>query len=283
MALSDTQNAIDRWLRAPEGVAKALRDENAAHSETHPVAASDRLRMLLCGDNALDAVGRLEIYANAYFHRIFSVLQNDYPALEAALGKERFYDLVTSYLLIEPSTNPSLRFAGAKLPGFIEDHEAAAPIRRAAPWAFELAHLEWMRSEVFDVADGPILDQDAVSQLAPEDFGSLDLRLAPWVRSANYSHPVPDLWRAGVHGESLQEIDLSPSPSAVLIWRKDEQSVHRTLTPLEAQALDQAGAGIRFDALCVWAAERVNEEEAPALAAGWLRQWIGDAILLGDS
>lgn len=280
MALRDTQNAIDRWLRAPEGVAKALLDEDAALPDTEPGTAAHRLNQMLRGDNALDAVGRLEIYANAYFHRIFGVLQSDYPALEAALGADRFYDLITSYLLVEPSRHPSLRYAGARLPAFLENHEAAAAIRIAAPWAGELAHLEWTRSEVFDAPNGAILQQSALSQLAPEDFGDLHLQLAPWARPAAYAFPVSDLWRPAVRGESLEELHLSPRPMHILIWRKNEESLHRILSAPEAEALDLAKSGIRFDALCAWAASRAGEDEAPALAAGWLAQWMADAILL---
>lgn len=283
MALRDTQRAIDRWLRAPEGVGKALRDEDAAHPDTPPGRAAQRLSELILGDSALDAVGRLEIYANAYFHRIFGVLQSDFPALEAHLGPELFSDLVTSYLLVEPSRHPSLRYAGARLAVFLEEHEAAERLRERAPWASELAHLEWSRSAVFDAVDGRVLEQSALAQLAPEEFGTLDLRLGQWVQRANYDYPVADLWRAAIRGELTESVDPAARSMLVLIWRKNEEPVHRILEEDEAAALDRAQDGIRFDALCAFAATRVDENDAPALAAGWLAQWLGDGLLEGHT
>jgi hypothetical protein len=283
MALRETQSAIDRWLRAPEGVAQALLDEDSAHRArgTESGTAARRLEEMLRGDDALDAVGRLEIYANAYFTRIYGVLQGDFPALEAALGRDRFYDLVTSYLLVEPSRHPSLRYAGSRLAPFLDEHEAAAGLRAVAPWAGELAHLEWLRLEVFDAPNGAALGQDAISLLAPEDFGSIQLKLAPWARPAHYTYPVADIWRPAIRDEPLDEIDMSSRPQQLIAWRKNEEPLHRVLAPLEADALDQVQTGLRFDALCAWAADRVGDAEAPSTAAGWLAQWVADKILVG--
>ncbi len=281
MALRDTQLAIDRWLRAPEGVAKALLDEDAAHPETAPGTAAQTLSEMLRGDAALDSVRRLEIYANAYFQRIFGVLQSDYPALEFALGTDLFYDLVTSYVLVEPSRHPSLRYAGARLARFLIEHEAAGGIRARAPWAGELAHLEWTRSEVFDAPESEVLSQAALATLAPESFGAIHLQLGPWVRRGAYACPVADLWRPAIRGESIEDIETGPRPTRLLIWRKLEEPVHRILDEGEdlALALAQAPDGIRFDALCEFAATRVGEDDAPTLAAGWLAQWLGDGLL----
>ena len=285
MPLRDTQFAIEQWLRAPEGVAKALLDEDARQSGNEPGMAARRLSRMIQGDEALNAVGRLEIYANAYFQRIFGVLQGDYPALEAALGTDLFYDLITSYLLVHPSQHPSLRYAGARLSTFLKDHEAADAVRAKTPWASELAHLEWTRSEVFDTKDGPVLSQTDLATLAPEDFGALQLQLGPWVRRVAYAYPVADLWRPAIRGESVDAVDTTPTPvpAKILVWRKDEDPVHRILDEAEYAALAQAQTGIRFDALCVFAATRVADEdaqeEAPALAAGWLAQWLSDGLL----
>ncbi|MFK7894410.1 MAG: putative DNA-binding domain-containing protein [Myxococcota bacterium] len=282
MSLRETQLAIDRWLRAPEGVAKALQDGDAAGAQASPGQAERMLSEMIQGDAALDAVGRLEIYANAYFHRIFGVLQNDFPALEANLGAAPFSDLVTSYLLVEPSRHPSLRFAGARLANFLNEHEAAARLRDRAPWAFELADLEWTRSEVFDTKEGAVLDQASLASLAPEDFGALELRLGAWVKRKSYEYPVANLWRAAIRGDAAESVECTPRPMRVLIWRKNEEPVHRILENAEDSALALAQNGIRFDALCVFAATCVTEDEAPALAASWLAQWLNDGLLRAD-
>ena len=198
MALRETQLTLARWIRSPEGVAKALAEEDSRARGAAPGAAARRLVDLIRGDDALDATGRLEIYANAYFHRILGVLGTDYPALQGALGSEAFHDLVTSYLLVEPSRHASLRYAGARMSKFLSAHESASGIRVRAPWAANLAEFEWARADVFDALDGPALAREELSGVSPEQFGSLRLSLGSWVLLRAFEYPVDQLWRSGM-------------------------------------------------------------------------------------
>ena len=278
MALRDTQEILADWIREPEGVAAALAAEDAvARSEDRDTALS-RLEALIRADGTLDATGRLEIYANAYFHRILGVLAADFPALRDALGAVAFHDLVTSYILVTPSRHPSLRYAGLRLPNFIASHEAASGIRARSPWAAELARFEWARVDAFDASDRPVLAREALALLAPEKFGSLVLCLGPWAQLCAFEHPVDRFWALAIRGEKV--IAEAPTRStSLLVWRKDEAVVHRRVEPLEAAALTLLGLGTRFDSLCEWAATETGESEAPARAAGWLEQWIADGLL----
>ena len=280
MALRDTQEILADWIRAPEGVAAALAEEDAdadAGSEERETALS-RLEALIRADRTLDATGRLEIYANAYFHRILGVLAADFPALRDALGAAAFHDLVTSYILVTPSRHPSLRYAGLGMPNFIASHYAASGIRARSPWAAELARFEWARVDAFDAADRPVLARETLALLAPEKFGSLVLCLGPWAQICAFEHPVDRLWALATRGEKI--IAVAPTRStSLLVWRKKEAVVHRRVEPLEEAALTLLGVGTRFDSLCEWAATETGESEAPAQAAGWLEQWIADGLL----
>ena len=106
MPLRESQLALADWICAPEGVKKGLLSGGRPTEPGHPENPVERL---VHSDDRLDAVSRLEIYANAYFYRVLDVLREDYPALSRHLGEELFHDLVTSYLLVEPSRHPSLR------------------------------------------------------------------------------------------------------------------------------------------------------------------------------
>ena len=278
MALRDTQEILADWIREPEGVAAALAAEDAVARSEERDSALSRLEALIRADGTLDATGRLEIYANAYFHRILGVLAADYPALREALGAAAFHDLVTSYILVTPSRHPSLRYAGLRLPNFIASHDAASGIRARSPWAAELARFEWARVDAFDAADRPVLAREALALLAPEKFGSLALCLGPWAQLCAFEHPVDRFWALATRGEKV--IAEAPTRStSLLVWRKDEAVVHRRVEPLEEAALTLLGLGTRFDSLCEWAATETGESEAPALAAGWLEQWIADRLL----
>jgi hypothetical protein len=278
MALRDTQETLAGWIRAPEGVAAALAEEDAAVRSEERETALSRLEALIRADGTLDATGRLEIYANAYFHRILGVLAADFPALRDALGAAAFHDLVTSYILVTPSRHPSLRYAGLRLSNFIASHDAASGIRARSPWAAELARFEWARVDAFDAADRPVLVREALALLAPEKFGSLVLCLGPWVQICAFENPVDRLWALATHGEKVI-VEAPMGSTSLLVWRKDEAVVHRRVEPLEEAALTMLGLGTRFDSLCEWAAIEAGESEAPAQAAGWLEQWIADGLL----
>jgi hypothetical protein len=282
MPLRETQKALERWIRAPEGVAPALEAEDRS-IPGHPSGAARRhLESLIRGDHTLESVERLEIYANAYFQRIHGVLANDYPALQSALGRDLFRDLVTSYLLVEPSRHPSLRFAGARLPDFLAAHEAAAGLRQRAPWAPDLAAFEWARVEVFDAADHGVFERNDLVGVEPEAFAALPMKLGGWVLLCGLDHPVDEIWRDRARGEA-RDPSLSPlvtrSRTELIVWRRHEGVRHRRVAPREQAALARVRSGIEFADLCEWAAHEVGDEDAPALAASWLELWLADGLL----
>lgn len=279
MSLHETQTAISEWVRAPKGVAAALEEEDASSPQRESGRAKRRLENLIRSDESLDASGRLGIYANAYFSRILGVLRADYPAVVGMIGDVGFNDLVTSYLLVEPSRSPSLRYAGLRLADFLSNHDAMARTRERWPEAGDLAAFEWARIDVFDAADGPVLGRELVSRLAPEEFAELFLCLGEWVRLRAFAHPVLQLWRAGTNGE-IPEFQGTSGEAHVVIWRQDEKVFHRSLDALEEAALAKLSLGSRFDDLCEWAAIELGDEAAPGQAATWLERWLSDGLLV---
>ena len=58
---------------------------------------------------------RLQIYADGYFHRVHSVLCDDFAACEAILGAKEFEKLARNYLRAFPSSTESLVNVGREL------------------------------------------------------------------------------------------------------------------------------------------------------------------------
>src|SRR5690242_10865637 len=88
---------------------------------------------------------RVGVYASMYLWRLVDALAEDFPKVAAALGRERFADVVRAYLARHPSTEPSVRHLGRALPAFLVGVEPA--------WLADLARLEWTRLDVFDAPD----------------------------------------------------------------------------------------------------------------------------------
>ncbi len=285
--LAASQRRLWRLIAWPEGVAAALGGEPPGTPPLDSVVRSDA---------RLGAESRLDVYANAYFFRIHDVLAEDYPTLRAVLGETDFHDLVTSYLAVHPSTHPSLRWIGGRLPGFLREHPAAAGVRARCPVAADLAGLEWATEMAFDAADSRAATRDDLGRLAPEAFDALPLRLRPSVRLLRLAWPVHELRAAWRREELLPEI--APGETAVCVWRggpaaegrgadrgesaeSDGRVMNRVLAADEAAALERVAAGVAFGALCEVIAAEAGDEQAPALAAGFLARWVDDGLLLG--
>lgn len=95
----------------------------------------------------------LAIYKKAYYGRLLACLQEQFKALNSALGPQLFRDFAYDYLQHYPSHSHTLSLLGAKFSQYLEDHrpDRAAPIREAwIDFVIELAKFEWMLYETFD-------------------------------------------------------------------------------------------------------------------------------------
>jgi hypothetical protein len=234
---------------------------------------------LLRGDPQRPAALRLEIYAHAWRARLRSVLADDYPALARVLGEPAFDALVSAYLSAHPPSRPSLRDAGAQLPEFLAQSPDAVEARERAPFAADLAQLEWALVEAFDAADAAPLARAALNELEPERWAELRLRFQPALRRLALGFPVDRVRRAHDEGRAELPAALAPESTQVCVWRSQERVYLRALAPLAAEALALAQAGAGFGRLCEALAERSSDAEAPAHAAGLLARWQADGWL----
>lgn len=263
-ALRETEELFWKLITAPEGVTDGLRQ-----LDMKPEA----LARLIAGDARLDAVQRLDVYANMYFWRLLDILRGDFSSVLAAVGDDHFHNLVTDYLVACPSTHPSVRNVGSKLEGFLATH--ALGLER--PWLVELARLERARVELFDGPDGEPVTLDDLRALAPEEFVQLPLPLVPSHLFLDVGHAVDDVWRAA---ENQQPIE-PPAAGArtLLVWRQDVTVYHRPVEGLERAALLRARDGASFGIVCDLCAESMPVDEAGPAAFQLLARWVGDGII----
>src|SRR5262249_10223275 len=117
-SLRETQLAMMNVLTARDGVAAALGD-------------APGLERLGASDARLDAVGRLEIYADMYRERLRAALAATFPLVAKHLGPEGFAEMAEGYFAVYPSRSPSLRDCGAGFGAFLAS--------RRAGWLSDLA------------------------------------------------------------------------------------------------------------------------------------------------
>jgi hypothetical protein len=268
-ALADTQRLLWRLITAPEGVAAALAADDATGG-----AERTALDRTVQSTGALDAVARLDIYANMYFFRLLDILRDDYPATAAAAGETGFHNLITDYLLRCPPCHYSVRHAGDRLPGFI----AAHPIAARLPYLPDLARFERALNDAFDAADAAALDRATLAAVAPEDWPGLRFRLHPAVgllRAAWAVHACREQVDAGA-------IPTPPDsgPTLLCVWREHLQVRYRVCAEPEWQALTALDRGSDFAGVCAAAAAAGDADGTlPARLTRALFDWLDAGVI----
>jgi hypothetical protein len=276
--LATAQRELARWLRAPDGVRPTLADAGDPEGRT--------VSRWIRGDARVGAVDRVEIYANAYFFRIRDALASEFEVLATALGESGFHDLVTAYLIVRPSTNPSLRWAGEGLAEFLAEHPGATPFRRRWPWSADLARLEWALSRAFDAADDRPLGREDLASIDAERWADLRFGLHPSVSLLFLEWPVHAIWSAHLRedGPGRPERTLEPGETTLLCWRMAGMPRHRVVEAEEARWLRALSEGETFGDLCARAIEGTREagdgeEGAAARAAGHLARCLESELI----
>lgn len=248
--LRSTQRLLWRLISAPEGVAKAVR---RYRTSSFPIL----------GNRRLSKIKRLDIYANMYFFRILDCLKEDFPAVLKIIGKDRFHNLATDYLLKYPPRHWSLRYAGDRLPSFIKQH----PIRKKHPFLEELAEMEWLLTQAFDARDDPPLRKEELESLEPSQWGKLSLTLHPSVHLKTFRWTVDQkkVFQKTIH---------------LLVWRQGFKVYYKRIDKFEWKVIRSLKRGARLAKVCEMATTLYGEKEASLKVAGLLHKWIGNEILV---
>ncbi|HKV55215.1 MAG TPA: DNA-binding domain-containing protein [Candidatus Binataceae bacterium] len=274
--LADLQALLYRLITAPSGVEEGLIRESALPAEG--------LDALICGDNRLSARERVSIYANAYFHRLLSVFKEDFPRTCAVLGDINFHNLITGYLIEYPPYEPSLLHAGRNLAEYLADH----PLLEQFPFAADLARLERATVEVFHGPDHDVLRATELSELGPEAWPSLNLRLHPAAQILELQWRVDKLIEeAGNEGRCLP---LRPEGVTLLVWRHEWCVRRRILNAGERAGLKATIPGADFASVCAAIAAELAAEgsapqqppELPLVINRLLSVWLGEGVLAAN-
>jgi hypothetical protein len=181
-------NLLELQRRMSQDVMRPLTPDFAMQPIPEQGLPSDEIAASYIKPNCLlNSFERLEIYNRQYWFRVIDAVSEDFPALRAVLGQEKFDLLVLAYLRENPSTSFTLRNLGARLPAWLASYPALAGPQHAL--AVDVARLEWAYIEAFDGA--------SLMPLGWEDFAGLGrdstLRLQPHLQLLDLQYPVDDV------------------------------------------------------------------------------------------
>jgi len=237
---------------------------------------SSGIEQHVVGTRRVPIATRLGIYGDGYVSRLVEALEANFPILSKLLGEEDFGALGTSYVRSHDSRFFSIRYYGDGLPGFLATDAAYA----GAPVLADLARWEWAMTEVFDAADAEPIAADALARVAPASWAGLCLDWHPSVRRLALAWNAPQIWKAVSDDAEPPEVAFSAEPVEWVLWRQDLRTYFRSLQPAEAAALDAAREGQSFGEMCALLSQQLGESEAPAKAAGFLRDWIESGLII---
>jgi hypothetical protein len=222
----------------------------------------------------LGAQERIDIYADMYYLRLLTTLQEDFPSVATILGNEQFSALVRAYLPLHPSTHPSLRYLGRQFPAFL----AARPEAAVPPFLADLARLEWARLEVFDAPDTESLRLPDLQSIAPDEWPDLRFHLIPACEIVACAWNIHEIWKAAEEKNPTGDV-ACPQEVTLRVWRDGFTVYHAAMNAPERLALEAVRAGQSFAAVCETLAHLLPAEEAAATVGSLLLRWIEDGLL----
>jgi hypothetical protein len=149
-----------------------------------------------------------------------------------------------------------------------------------------LARLERALLEVFHAPDAEPISAETLRSVAPEDWPGLAMRTHPALAIVDCEWRVDELLREVESGAADidRKVEEPPrAPVTILVWRNLSGVHYRALEHPERAALELAGAGTNFAAVCeaVAAAGGDDDPGGPvALINRLLARWVSDGVLI---
>lgn len=218
---------------------------------------------------------RLSVYYDAYRSRLVEVLGNDFEALAAVLGQDSFGSACLHYVEATTSEFRNVRWYGGELGPFL----SRTPPWSEQPWLADIARFEWTLTVAFDSADAPHVTFEDLAALPGDAWGALAFRLHPSVQLVELRANAPAIRMALDAAQPLPALEFSPEPVSWLVWRKGLSPHFRSLSTPEAWALRAARDAAAFPAICEGLCEWLEQDQAAAAAAAWLRSWVDDEVI----
>jgi len=275
---------------------QVIRPLNFDASKDEPSACRDQIFTstaveIMKPGKRIDAVQRLELYSRQYWYRLLDSMVEDFPAVQAILGQEKFDALITAYLVRYPSTSYELRDLGQKLPAFIRERPDLSG--KLAEVAFQAATVEYAAIEAFDL---PIYEKVNASVLSNTPPDELKLSLQPYIKLLRLDYALDDFVlriqkKSALHSVSTAQTSRTKKASSAHKLPRKEQvylAIHRLNNDVYYKRLDQdeyqiltsLQNGLTLGEACAELAGRLKDSQLANLG-NWLKRTFAEWIELG--
>lgn len=217
---------------------------------------------------------RLGIYSNAYRIRLTEGLGANYPQLQSVLGDEYFEALALEYIEARPSMHYSIRWFGSDLEAYLRE------TRPSQPWFAELAQWEWALASAFDATDAEPVRMEALAAVEPDRWWTLRFDLHPSLTQLSLETNASAIYKALANEDDPPDPVVLDTAQDWILWRHELTTHFRSTPASEARALQLVRADATFEGLCEALCEWYAEEDVPAQAAGFLKGWVAEGLIV---
>lgn len=213
---------------------------------------------------------RLDIYVETLRYKTGNRLASFYARTVRLLGRERFQEIVDTYLGAASTDRAFPRLVEA-FPEHLQSLEALRPDVAA------LARVERARNQVAEEPAQLGVTLQALLAIPPADLDGLRLTFVAALRLFETNRDTTAVWRSLEDDATPPEPSpAAPEPMTHLAWVVAGQVLHRALDPQEAAALACALSGATLAEIC----EHFEHTANPAAAAhAALQSWFDDGLV----
>ena len=251
---------------SPSSHASNVKGSDAHGSVTLAKPATHAQRLVQTGE--LTPEQRLEVYRSGYVARLVECLQDDYPAVEIALGADAFVELCRDFITTHPPRANTLNTYGAPFAGYCK--------ARAESWSgfiCDLARLQWALVEAIHAPTDEPLTQQGLGSLSATDWEQASLRPSRALTLLHFDYPVNEYLQAVY--DNPHPVMPAPAPSSTAVCRSGYDVYRLGLGAPRARLLDSLIRGVP---LAVALDQFARSEELAHLPRSELQQSVSAAF-----
>ena len=168
-----------------------------------------------CAEGDIPLPDRLKVYRNNIVGSLTDVMLTTLPIMENLVGKEFMEVMARSFILENPPTQGCLSLYGEGFAEFVEGFELA----KSLPYLPDVARFELALNKSYYAQDDEALSAEALSAIAPEDLGDLELCVRNSVQLIQSPYPLTAIRDFCMDDERGDKLDLNQGGDYIMVYR----------------------------------------------------------------
>jgi uncharacterized protein (UPF0276 family) len=208
---------------------------------------------------------RLDIYVHAYRYRLYDVVAEDYPVLEYYLGKDKFQDLIWSFVNKTPHEHFNIARYAAKLPAFI------VAVRPRDKRSHEICALETVLCQLADAEETEAIGPERLQSLPPDAVDSAVFHPRKALQLMEFSYDINAYYTAFMEDRKPER--PARKKSFLVIFRDNDVMWRMGVGKQEFMLMKNLFSGLRLGkALSTTSASQKNIKT-------WFFSWIRHRLI----